>query len=228
MKLHNDRNQENRADIIDLRLAARLRSIADSQRAPRHLRERIYAGIAAESSAERRQQFRWALVGSGAGGAFFAAAAAFAIWLAVPAAQPPLQVESWVDIALNRVTGGAMMQTDEPESLRSWLESQVDYEVDVPDIPDAVLRGGRLAYVGGIRGAAVEYDVHGQHLVYLMVPHGSVMDMLASQGDTVLTWSSRGYQIVMWKQGSGTRALLGPLPQKELYQIADHCRRTMT
>ena len=227
MKLHNDRNQENRADIIDLRLAARLRSIADSQRAPRHLRERIYAGIAAESSAERRQQFRWALVGSGAGGAFLAAAAAFAIWLAVPTARPPLQAESWVDIALNRVTGGAMMQTDEPESLRFWLESQVDYEVDVPDIPDAVLRGGRLAYVGGIRGAAVEYDVHGQHLVYLMVPQGSVMDMLASQGDTVVTWSSRGYQIVMWKQGGGTRALVGSLPQEELYHIADHCRTTM-
>ena len=216
MKLHNDRNQENRADIIDLRLAARLRSIADSQRAPRHLRERIYAGIAAEASAERRQQFRWALVGSGAGGAFLAAAAAFAIWLAVPTARPPLQAESWVDIALNRVTGGAMMQTDEPESLRFWLESQVDYEVDVPDIPDAVLRGGRLAYVGGIRGAAVEYDVHGQHLVYLMVPQGSVMDMLASQGDTMLTWSARGYQIVMWTQGRGTRALLGPLPHTEL------------
>ncbi len=226
MKLANDGNHENPADVFDLRLAARLRSIADSQRAPRYLRERIYAGIAAESFGEHRRQFRWDLVGAGAGGAL-AAAAAFAIWLAVPANRPPLQVESWVDIALNQVTGGAMMQTDEPASLRSWFESQVDYAVDVPDIPDAVLRGGRLAYVGGIRGAAMEYDVHGQDLVYLMVPHGSVMDMLASPGDTLLAWSSRGYQIVMWKQGGGTRALLGPLPQKELYQIADHCRRTM-
>ncbi|MCH8253997.1 MAG: hypothetical protein IID06_01500 [Gemmatimonadetes bacterium] len=228
MKLRDEGNHEDRADVIDLRLAARLRTIADSQRAPRHLRERIYAGIAAESFAERRQQFRWDLVGAGAGGALLAAAAAFAIWLAVPANRPQLQAESWVDIALNQVTGGAMMQTDEPESLRSWFESQVDYEVDVPDIPDAVLLGGRLAYVGGIRGAVVEYDVHGQNLVYLMVPQGSVMDMLASQGDTVVTWSSRGYEIVMWKQGGGTRALLGPLPQQELYQIADHCRRTMT
>ena len=227
MKLANDGNHENRADVFDLRLAARLRSIADSQRAPRYLRERIYAGIAAESFAERRRQFPWDLVGAGAGGAL-AAAAAFAIWLAVPVNRPPLQVESWVDIALNQVTGGAMMQTDEPASLRAWFESQVDYAVDVPDIPDAVLRGGRLAYVGGIRGAAMEYDVHGQDLVYLMVPHGSVMDMLASPGDTLLAWSSRGYQIVMWKQGGGTRALVSQLPQSELYQIADHCRRTMT
>ena len=227
MKLDNDGNHENRPNVIHLRLAARLRSIADSQRAPRYLRERIYAGIAAESFAERRRQFPWDLVGAGAGGAL-AAAAAFAIWLAVPVNRPPLQVESWVDIALNQVTGGAMMQTDEPASLRAWFESQVDYAVDVPDIPDAVLRGGRLAYVGGIRGAAMEYDVHGQDLVYLMVPHGSVMDMLASPGDTLLAWSSRGYQIVMWKQGGGTRALVSQLPQRELYQIADHCRRTMT
>ena len=224
----NQGNHENRLDVIDLRLAARLRGIADSQRAPRHLRERIYAGIAAESFAEHRRRFRWDLVGAGAGGAFLAAAAVLAIWLAVPANRPQPQAESWVDIALNQVTGGAMMQTDEPEALRSWFESQVDYAVDVPDMPDAVLQGGRLAYVGGIRGAAVEYDVHGHDLVYLMVPQGNVMDMLASQGDTLVTWSSRGYRVVMWKQGGGTRALVGSLPQKELYQIADHCRRTMT
>ncbi len=228
MKLANEGNHENRPDVIDWRLAARLRSIADSQRAPRHLRERIYTSIATESFAERRQQFRWDLVGAGAGGALLAAAAVFAIWLAVAANRPLPQAEFWVDVALNQVTGGAMMQTDEPESLRLWFESQVDYAVDVPDIPDAVLQGGRLAYVGGIRGAAVEYDVHGQDLVYLMVPQGNVMDMLASQGDTLVTWSSRGYQIIMWKQGGGTRALVGPLPQNELYQIADHCRRTMT
>lgn len=228
MKLANEGNHENRFDVIDLRLAARLRSIADLQRAPRHLRERIYAGIAAESFTERRQRFRWDLLGAGSGGAFLAAAAVLAIWLAVPANRQRLQAESWVDIALNQVTGGAMMQTDEPEALRSWFESQVDYDVDVPDIPDAVLQGGRLAYVGGIRGAAVEYDVHGQDLVYLMVPQGNVLDMLASRGDTLVTWSSRGYQIVMWKQGGGTRALVGPLPQKELYELADHCRRTMT
>ena len=99
MKLDNDGNHENRPNVIDLRLAARLRSIADSQRAPRHLRERIYAGIAAESFAERRQPFRWDLVG--AGGAFLAAAAVLTIWLAVPANRPRLQAASWVDIALN-------------------------------------------------------------------------------------------------------------------------------
>ncbi len=119
------------------------------------------------------------------------------------------------------------MKTDRPASLKSWFESQVNYTVDVPNIPAANLRGGRLAYLGGVQGVAVEYEIAGQDLTYLMVPEGNVLDMLVEQEDTLVAWSSRGYQIVMWKQGGGTRALVGSLPTKEIHDIADHCRRTM-
>ena len=227
MELEHRRHHKGRPDVIDLRLAARLRRIADAQRAPQYLRNRVYAGLAAERFTDHRRRFRWDLAGAAAGGAFLAAAAALAIWIAGPANRSELPEESWVDVALNQVTGPALMHTNQPASLRSWFESQVDYAVDVPDIPEAVLQGGRLAYVGGIRGAAVEYDLNGQVLTYLMVPDGGVMDRLAGHGDTLVTWSSRGYQIIMWKQGGDTRALVGPLPRKDLYQIADHCRKTM-
>ena len=228
MRLKRDDNEERGQRAIDLRLAARLRQIADTQHAPPYLRDRVFAGIAAEHFAEKRGRIRWDLIAAATGGAFLSAAAALAIWLAAPTAPPvPPQAESWVDIVLNQGTGAAVMETDQPASLKSWFASQVDYTVDVPDIPDANLRGGRLAYLGGIQGVAVEYEIAGQDLTYLMVPQGNVLDMLAEQGDTLVTWSSRGYQIVMWKQGGGTRALVGPLPRKEINDIADHCRRTM-
>ena len=146
----------------------------------------------------------------------------------MPTVQPAQQqVESWLDIAMNHVTGAGVMETAQPASLQSWFESQVDYAVEVPDIPDASLRGGHLAYLGGVQGVAVEYEIAGKDLTYLMVPEGNVLDMLLEQGDTLVTWSSRGYQIVMWRQGGGTRALIGSLPKQEIHDIADHCRRTM-
>ena len=228
MRLEQDDNEARGQSAIDLRLTARLRRIADTQRAPQYLRDRVFARIAAEHFAERRRGIRWDLIAAATGGALLSAAAALAIWLAVPTAPPAQQqAESWVDLALNQATGAAIMETDQPAFLRSWFESQVDYTVDVPDIPDANLRGGRLAYLGGVQGVAVEYEIAGQDLTYLMVPNGNVLDMLAEQGDTLVAWSSRGYQIVMWKQGGGTRALVGPLPRKEISDIADHCRRTM-
>jgi anti-sigma factor RsiW len=227
MKLHDRQKGDIRQSAFDLRLAARLRSIADSQRAPARLRERVYAGLAVEHlTASRRWALRWDLIGAAGAGAL-ATAAAFSIWLATPPAQPTIEAESWVDIAMNQVTGPALVQTDQPAFLRSWFESQAGYTIDVPNIPEATLKGGRLAYVNGIQGVAVEYQIHGQELTYLMVPEGNVMDMLAEAGDTLVTWSSRGYQIVMWKQSGGTRALVGPIPSNDLYDIADHCRRTM-
>ncbi len=228
MKLDKDDNDQRDLSAIDLRLVARLRQIADTQRAPQHLRDRVFAAIAGEHFAEKRRGIRWDLIAAATGGAFLSAAAALALWLAVPTTPPaPQQAESWVDIALNQVTGAGVMKTDQPASLKSWFESQVNYTVDVPNIPAANLRGGRLAYLGGVQGVAVEYEIGGQDLTYLMVPEGNVLDMLVEQGDTLVAWSSRGYQIVMWKQGGGTRALVGSLPTKEISDIADHCRRTM-
>ena len=228
MKLDKDDNDQRDLSAIDLRLVARLRQIADTQRAPQHLKDRVFAAIAGEHFAEKRRGIRWDLIAAATGGAFLSAAAALALWLAVPTTPPTSQqAESWVDIALNQVTGAGVMKTDQPASLKSWFESQVNYTVDVPNIPTANLRGGRLAYLGGVQGVAVEYEIGGQDLTYLMVPEGNVLDMLVEQGDTLVAWSSRGYQIVMWKQGGGTRALVGPLPRKEISDIADHCRRTM-
>ncbi len=228
MKRDNDDNEQRDLSPIDLRLLARLRQIADAQRAPQHLRDRVFAGLAGEHFAEKRRGVRWDLIAAATGGAFLSAAAALALWLAVPTSPPDQQqAESWVDIALNQVTGAGVMKTDQPSSLKSWFESQVNYTVDVPNIPAAHLRGGRFAYLGGVQGVAVEYEIGGQDLTYLMVPEGNVLDMLVEQGDTLVAWSSRGYQIVMWKQGGGTRALVGSLPRKEINDIADHCRRTM-
>ncbi len=228
MKLDKDDNDQGDLSAIDLRLVARLRQIADTQRAPQHLRDRVLAGIAGEHFAEKRRGIRWDLIAAATGGAFLSAAAALSLWLAVPTTPPAQQqAESWVDIALNQVMGAGVMKTDRPASLKSWFESQVNYTVDVPSIPAANLRGGRLAYLGGVQGVAVEYEIGGQDLTYLMVPEGNVLDMLIEQGDTLVAWSSRGYLVVMWKQGGGTRALIGSLPRKEINDIADHCRRTM-
>jgi anti-sigma factor RsiW len=228
MKPGHQGSDDSRQDAFDMRLVARIRRIADSQRAPQHLRQRVYADLAAQSRGWRR--WRWDLIAAAAGGAAFAAAAALVIWLAGPGPRSESPVESWVDIALNQVAGDGFMQTDQPSSLQSWLESQVDYAIEVPDIPDAVLKGGRLAYLGGIRGAAVEYEVHGRQLTYLTVPREDVVQMLAERaerGDTLVAWTSRGYQMIMWRQGGNTRALVGPIPQSELYEIADHCRKMM-
>ena len=213
-------------DPLDKRLAGRLRMIAETQRAPRRLRDQVFADLAAEQF-NTRFRFRWDLFAAGVGGALVSAAAALTIWLVVP---NPAQVRDgtpWFDIALNNVTGEATLQTNEPTALRTWLEARVSHDLDVPAIPNAELKGGRLAYVAGIRGAAIEYTLNDVPVTYVMIPQ-DVIKMFAEEGASVVTWSARGQRIVMWIQGGDTRALIAQIPRSELLEIAEHCRRTMT
>ncbi len=219
--------EPNFPDPFDRHLAGRLRRIAETQRAPAELRDRVFAELAAQRLGERRW-LRWDLVAAGMGGALLSAAAAITIWIAAPNTAPRTgeSATAWFDVALNNVMGEAYLQTDRPATLRTWFEAQVSHDIDVPAIPDADLRGGRLAYLGGIRGAAIEYRLNDLPLTYLMVPD-DVVQAFANPPDSMVTWTERGYRIVMWRQDGTTRALVAPMPRSELIQIAEHCRRTM-
>jgi anti-sigma factor RsiW len=156
------------------------------------------------------------------------AAAAITIWIAAPTTTPRSgeSPTAWFDVALSNVMGEAYLQTDRPATLRNWFEAQVSHDLDVPAIPGADLQGGRFAYLGGIRGAAIEYRLNDLPLTYLMVPD-DVVDAFANLPDSMVTWMERGHRIVMWRQDGTTRALVAPMPRSELIQIAEHCRRTM-
>ena len=82
MTLFEDR-PDSHSDPLEERLVKKLRGIAEAQRAPSHLRERIFAEMASERFVERCG-VRWDLAAAAGGGALFAAAAAIVIWLAVP------------------------------------------------------------------------------------------------------------------------------------------------
>lgn len=214
-------------DPFERRLIERLHRLAEGQKAPDVLRNRILAGIAAENaSAARTWRVRWDLIAAAFGGSLVTAAAALAIWFSNPVTSTS-PTEAWFDVALAHTTGGGVFETTEPSVLGTWLADQMNYQMEVPDIPEAQLKGGRLAYMAGVRGAAVEYDFNGVDLTYMIVPTGASIGRITALPDSMWTWSSRGYQIVMWRQGGTTRALVAPLPTDELYGIADHCRRTM-
>ena len=215
--------EPNFTNPFDRHVARRLRTIAESQRAPAELRHRVFAEIAGQ-----QRWFRWDLLAAGVGGALLSAAAAIIIWIA-SATTTPLTGASptaWFDVALSNVMDEAYLQTDRPATLRNWFEAQVSHDLDVPAIPGADLQGGRFAYLGGIRGAAIEYRLNDQPLTYLMVPD-DVVDAFANLPDSMVTWMERGHRIVMWRQDGTTRALVAPMPRSELMQIAEHCRRTM-
>ncbi len=230
MKPFSHDETESPESAFDRRIVSRLRNLADAQRAPDYLRQRVFADLAAEPVAPKRRawRLRWDLIGAAGGGALVSAAAAAVLWFA--ASPLPLQNDvpvGWVDAAMSQTVSPPVIETDRAASLQFWFASQAGYSVDIPNIPDAKLLRGRLAEVDGILAAAVDYEIDGVELTYLMVPDRDMINSILPRRDDMALSSSPGYQIIMWHQGGGTRALVAPIPEDQLFQIADHCRRTM-
>lgn len=215
---------------FDQRIVARLRNLAEAQHAPDYLRGRIFADLAAEQAPKRRAwHVRWDLIGAASGGALVTAAAAAVLWFATPDPQVLQTDESvrWVDVAMRQITSPPAIKTNRPAALQSWFVSEAGYSVDIPDIPGAILLGGRLAPVDGVVAAAVDYQIDGVDLTYLMVPNRDMISSILERQNNMAMSAAPGYQIIMWNQGGGTRALVARIPQDQLFEIAEHCRRTM-
>ena len=222
--------KESPESAFDRRIVSRLRNLGDAQRAPDYLRERVLANLASEPAGPRRRawRFRWDLIAAAGGGALVSAAAAAVLWFAAsPQSIQNAESISWVDVAMSQTISPPTIQTDRPASLQSWFVSQAGYSVDIPDIPEATLLGGRLTDVQGIIAVAVDYQIDGVDLTYLMVPDRDMISSILQRREDMAMSSAPGYQIIMWNQGGGTRALVAAIPEDQLFQIADHCRRTM-
>lgn len=229
MKSFGPGDKENPESVFDRRIVGRLRNLADSRRAPEYLRKRILANLASEQAPRRSAwRLRWDLLGAATGGALVTAAAAAMLWFAsVPQAGSNDESVRWVDVAMSQITSPPAIQTDQPASLQSWFVSQAGYQVDIPDIPNAILLGGRLAAVEGVTAVAVDYRLDGVALTYLLVPDLDMISSILQRRENMAMAAAPGYQIVMWNQAGGTRALVAPIPENQLFQIAEHCRRTM-
>ncbi|NIM48872.1 MAG: hypothetical protein GTN62_03695 [Gemmatimonadales bacterium] len=205
-------------------LSGRLSQLSVGVRAPSELRARIEAALALESAAaRRRRRVRW-LAGSGVA---LAAAAVLVVTVVgtpeVPSATAQPLVEQ-ARIGLSDV--GAVASADATE-LERWLEDQVGYQVDIPDISEAKLEGARVAELGEVRGAAVVYQYHGTPLTYFAWPSGDVMGQLAG-GEGVTAVSSNGYQVALWTEHGAARAVAAPMPRRAVVEVAEECRNKAT
>lgn len=203
-------------------LRERLKRAGQSIVAPRELRERVYAELAAArvaaASRRRRRSAFWAVA---------AAAAAVAAWLLFyhPAPSAERLAQPFVEEVLREMPEGIVAEAD-PRNLARWFAERLGHAVPVLEIPGAELVGGRVAYIDGVRSAALHYRSWGMPLIYFVVPGTSLMGREIPE-DEVMTLSSRGFEVVVWREPGAVHAVAAPLGRSELMAIAEECRRKL-
>jgi anti-sigma factor RsiW len=106
-------------------------------------------------------------------------------------------------------------------AVEQWLSVRVPFAVHMPMIPDAVLKGARLCYLDGHRGAVLRYQVEGDEVSFYVMPIGSNAPPPAPE--QFLRGVERGYQIVAWQHAALIHALVGNVPEVRLLQMARYC-----
>lgn len=198
-------------------LAARLRRLRATV-VPDTTRARLERALAAERGRRRKRQ--WLVAGGGA--AVVAAAAALVLLISPPpmpeAATRPLVVEASAGLLDDAMVSGELSHVEQ------WLGQQVGYAVELPEIDEAVVVGGRVAVVGGTPIPVAFYLLRGTPISYFALPTGDVMGAPVP-GTDVVTVSSDGYEVAVWSERGFARALVAPLPRREMVAIAKECKR---
>ncbi len=207
-------------------ISERVRRAAAGQQASQELRQRLRAALEVEAvptapPPEAKRRFAWKLV---AGiGSLVAAAAVLVLAVTLPGSMGHV-AQPLVQQALVGLSTEGTMSSSDTEELEDWLESKVGYRVEIPVISDAVLVGGRVADLGGIRTAVVTYVLRGRPLTYFAMPSAEVLGSRITHED-VETVSSNGYHVATWMERGAARAVVAPLPRNELAAVAEECKR---
>jgi len=189
--------------------------------APPWLAARVRASLDVETvRLERRRRTR---LFAGSGTAALAAAAALFLLLGAP--DTSRRMASPLARAAQAGLGSpAAITSSDTAILRAWLQHEVGYAVEIPTISDADLVGASVTEMDGVRGAAVVYEYHGQPLTYFDLPSTGSSGRWPQSG-VVESASADGYEVAVWTQEGGARAVVAPMPRRAVVGVANECRR---
>ncbi len=118
----------------------------------------------------------------------------------------------------------AELPSNDALEVKRWLESYVDYPVDVPTIRDARLSGGQVLRLDHANAVAVTYQLQGRPLTYMVMPTARVMGRQLAAG-VIDTISLHGFNAVTWVETGSARVLMAPMPRQHVAEMAEQCRK---
>ncbi|MFQ6045386.1 MAG: hypothetical protein ACE5PT_03370 [Gemmatimonadales bacterium] len=207
-------------------LEDRLRQVGEGVTVPPSLAGRVGTLVERQAIRERRSRTGRRLSFLGLGAAGLAAAAALLVLLVGPSdrgSDMARELVAQTQAMLGEATGHTSSDLGETEF---WLQSQVQYPVELPAISGAYLVGGRVARMGDTRTAAAVYLLHGKPLAYFALPSPEALGKGVGT-DRVEAVSRNGYEVAMWVEPGGARAVVASMPRDHVVGVAEECRTLM-
>jgi hypothetical protein len=206
--------------MVQESLGRRLERLRDSQRAARpELHRRIAVAVTgAPRGAGRRGAWRRSA-------ALLAVAAAAVLVVSVLAHRGSGgPAAAFVRAAMRQLPSDSTMDSSDSAGVARWLGRQVGMPLAIPAIPGAKLMGGRVVRLDNTPVAGIVYRMHGVALVYLASASMTIAGMTTDTSQAMMHMGMDGYQVAVWGEVDGARALVAPMTPEEVHDLVVECR----
>lgn len=169
---------------------------------------------------------RWAMASISAGLAAVALVVATAL-LFRPSGPLPVVRETVNEHILASVSGGTVhVASGDPDVVRSWFSSRLDYAVNVPPAGqwNARLKGGRICYFFDQLAAALAFEEKDKGVSFYILRNSRLElpseGRLDWEGVDLRPFKYKNYHGVAWRQGEMTYVLVSMMDPGELLRYA--------
>jgi mycothiol system anti-sigma-R factor len=196
-----------------------IKAAAPREQAPAALRNRIKRSIAREAPAQPLSWRRWTvrvMPVAAASGVLLTLLVSKVQWSPVAADVIAKHQKMAAGTLPIEVTGG-------PDQLKQWYANKVDFPVRPLQLPQAALRGGRLANIGDKQAAYLVYDINGDKVsVFVFDPADLPMEAQRKaviKNREVYFDQERGYNVALFRDHGVGYAIASDLDSDQMMKL---------
>lgn len=151
-----------------------------------------------------------------------AAAAVFVVMVTLRN-RVPAQATALIAAATRTLPADSVMDSGDSAGVARWLEHQAGMPLSIPAITGAKLMGGRVVRLDNQPVVGVVYHMHGVPLIYLATATMRLGGMTVDTSHAMVHMGAHGYQVAIWGEADGARAIVAPMSSAEVHTLATEC-----
>ncbi len=205
------------------RLRKEVRLLAETEQAPRDLREQVQDMIMSEPLNKEKLPRLWA--GVAAGIALLALTGYGLKWYhGQRSLTPDRLAREFISDHLNFLPGNEEIVSNSAHDIEQWFQGKVDFPVRVPQLPSAGLEDARVCQIAGRKAALLHYRHKSDDTLISLFVTVEPQNFERTGKPMQVSSSYQGLSSTLWCHRGLVFSLVAAVDEASLHQMADSVR----
>lgn len=205
------------------RLRKEVRLLAETEQAPRELREQVEDMFYGRTSMKQKRPRFWAVV---AAGIVLLALTGYGLkwYYAQRSLTPDRLAREFISDHMNYLRGKEEIVSTSPRDVEQWFQGRVDFPVRVPELPATTLADARVCQIAGRRAALLHYRHKPDDALISLFVTVEPQNFGRAGKSMQVSSSYQGLSSTLWCHRGLVFSLVAAVDETSLNQMADSVR----